>query len=179
MISIERAATAMIATMASATSTIVTPRSRRRKGRRNLRIAGGFMRFSILVHRYSGTRDCSGQCRAGTKDARDAAESPRVGMLNADTSADHHGQGARQLGRRAIRAGRLRCYGVSEIIAPVNGDDHIPGLTTVSTGGRRGRPRQASCWRVTQLDAAVVNVVGPHIVVNAIKRVAYTVRTDA
>jgi hypothetical protein len=49
MTSIDRAAMAMMATMAIATSTIVTPRSRREGPvQRNLRIAGGF----IIVYQF-------------------------------------------------------------------------------------------------------------------------------
>src|ERR1700692_515608 len=71
--SIDRAAIAIMAVMATATRIMVMPRSRRRPGHasRNLRITGGFI-LSILIHRDGRGRDRAWQSGGPTQKTRDS-----------------------------------------------------------------------------------------------------------
>src|SRR5580700_10169891 len=145
MTSMERAAMAMMATMASATSTIVTPRSRGRQGNCWIPgMAGSFIPFSVFVHRYGRGRNRVGQTLAGAQEARHPTEAPLVGVPNADASANDCGLRSRVLRRTRHRRQGGASFG--EIIAPVddNGQPSVrPGGRTAVSVGRK-RPRQAT-----------------------------------
>src|SRR5215469_16351496 len=171
MTSIERAAMAMMAIIATATSTMVTPRSRasQRSGVCGLRIRGCLHDLcSILIQHDTDGGDAARQCRGLSQQAGGAAKSPRVRILNADAGSD---QGCLTI-TRCLRGASHRWQrgaGNREVIAAIDNDRQSSRGATASCA--RGCPGQTG-WRRALRDAAVVELIGNQIIVDQLECIA-------
>src|SRR5580698_4403331 len=164
---------AAMATMQTATRTMVTPRSPCRCAVAACRRcnAGGFIASSILVHDYSCGRNGARQNLSSPQQAGDVTESPRVGILNAYAGGNDRRLASDTTRDRAVERRRLRRVARRKIITAVD-DDAQPWRKTAIAVREISPGRRPARRRRRRVDAAIVQSIREKVIVDQGKRIA-------